>query len=425
MKEVQVDPIDESHHELFEGSMRESRLQNALLMNGVRFALITGFICVYNFAYFTDQEIDFLSTWRQMIVIWVVTASIFIFGRKSRPVLGASRFAVPLVDIPTVALIQYQNVVNTDNPDTTAVFTLALVIFLTSMSSFSLRSRHLMLTATVGILGILVVYEAAGLSFVAKLMGPMLILMTAGMMSWLPRRQNALAHEAAKKQAKRNRLARYFSPGVAEVIEDRDDPGEGESCEISVIFCDIRGFTRLSEPLAPAEVVQLLNEFHGRMVEEIFRFGGTLDKYLGDGLLAYFNAPVRQADHCVRAMRCSLAMSEALKSLNETRVAEGSEPLAIGLGIHAGEAVVGNIGASHRREFTAIGDTVNVASRLQSLTRDFECETLVSEGVVSHLDPKEREEFTLLEKGFTEVRGRREPLEIFVIEEQDKSPAKS
>lgn len=425
MKKAQIPPNDETHLELFEGSMQESRLQNALLMNGVRFVLITGFICVYNFAYFTNQEIDFLSTWRQMVVLWVVISLIFIFGRKSRPFLEVSRFAVPLVDIPTVALIQYQNVTNTDDPETTAVFTLALVIFLTSMSSFSLRSRHLMLTAIVGIIGVLVVYEAAGLSFVSKLMAPMLILVTAGMMSWLPRRQNALAHEAAERQAKRNRLARYFSPGVAEVIEDRDDPGEGESCEISVIFCDIRGFTRLSEPLAPAEVVQLLNEFHGRMVEEIFRFGGTLDKYLGDGLLAYFNAPVRQADHCVRAMHCGLAMSEALKSLNLTRKAKGLPPLAMGLGIHAGEAIVGNIGASHRREFTAIGDTVNVASRLQSLTRDFNCETLVSEGVVSHLDSKEREEFTLLEKGATEVRGRRETLEIFVLEKRESAPTES
>ncbi len=421
MKGERIESSDGDQMDLLAESMRESRLRNALLMNAVRFVLISGFILVYLYAYYAELDTDLLQTWKQMIFLWVIIALIFILGRRSRPVLEISRFAVPLVDIPTVSLIQYQNVVNTDSPGTTAVFTLALILCLTAMSSFSLRSRHLMLTALVGVLGLLVVYEAADLSMVSKITGPMLIIVTAGMMSWFPNRQNALTREAAERQAKRNRLARYFSPGVAEVIEGRDDPGEGESCEISVLFCDIRGFTRMSEPLAPSEVVRLLNDFHGHMVEEVFRYGGTLDKYLGDGLLAYFNAPVPQADHCLRALRCGLAMSKALDTLNKTRERADLPPLSMGLGIHAGEAVVGNIGASHRREFTAIGDTVNVASRLQTLTKDFECETLVSEAVVSRIDDSNRDEFLFLEKGTVEVRGRRGSLEIFVLGKGEKT----
>jgi len=416
VKGVNIDSSDGDQQDLLAESMRESRLRNALLMNAVRFVLISGFILVYLYAYYAELDTDLLQTWQQMIFLWVGIALIFILGRRSRPVLEMSRFAVPLVDIPTVSLIQYQNVMNTDDAGTTAVFTLALILCLTAMSSFSLRARHLMLTALVGVVGLLTVYAAADLSMVSRITGPMLIIVTAGMMSWFPNRQNALTREAAERQAKRNRLARYFSPGVAEVIEGRDDPGEGESCEISVIFCDIRGFTRMSEPLAPSEVVRLLNDFHGHMVEEVFRFGGTLDKYLGDGLLAYFNAPVPQADHCQRALRCALAMSEALKHLNRSREESGLPPLAMGLGIHAGEAVVGNIGASHRREFTAIGDTVNVASRLQTLTKELECETLISEAVVSRLEKDEKCEFNFLEKGSVEVRGRRGNLEVFVLE---------
>lgn len=412
-------------YDLLEESMQQGRLRNAHLMNGVRFILITGFVGIYVYAITMVEDTAFRSTWIQIIVLWVIISIIFFWGRRSRFVLEASRFAVPLVDIPAVSWIQYQNVVNSDEPDTTAVFTLAIIICLTAMSSFSLRPRHLILTGGMGVACLLVVYLAAELSVVSLLTGPMLILVTAGMLSWFPRRQNELTREAAERQAKRNRLARHFSPGVAEVIEGRDDPGEGESCEISVLFCDIRDFTGISEKLSPSEVVQLLNEFHGHMVGEVFRFGGTLDKYLGDGLLAYFNAPVRQTDHCLRAVSCALAMDDALEKLNQSRESEGQTLLRIGMGIHAGEAVVGNIGASHRREFTAIGDTVNVASRLQNLTKEYECGILVSKAVVSRIPQAGKRGIVFQEKGTVGVRGRREKLEIFSTEPLEEKTSNS
>jgi len=408
--------IDGDEGDSLEKSLQEGRLQNALLMNRVRFVLITSFVGIYLYAITAVEGTVFRSTWVYILVLWVLISLIFFWGRRSRFVLEASRFAVPLVDIPTVSWIQYQNVVNSDDSDTTAVFTLAIILCLTAMSSFSLRSRHLILTAIVGIACLELVYLTAGLSLISLLTGPMLILITAGMLSWFPQRQKELICKAADRQAKRNRLARHFSPGVAEVIEGRDDPGEGEACEISVMFCDIRDFTGISEKLTPSEVVQLLNEFHGHMVEEVFRFGGTLDKYLGDGLLAYFNAPVRQTDHCLRAVRCAVAMEEALETLNQSRESTGQALLRMGIGIHSGEAVVGDIGASHRREFTAIGDTVNVASRLQDLTKDHQCGLLVSEAVVSQISQVEKREITFREKGTVDVRGRRGKLKIFGIE---------
>ena len=235
-------------------------------------------------------------------------------------------------------------------------------------------------------------------------------------MSWLPRRQTLLIRETAERQARRDRLARYFSPGVAEVIESHDTPGSGESCEITVLFCDIRGFTSLSENLAATEVVGLLNDFHGHMVDEIFRYGGTLDKYLGDGLLAYFNAPVRQADHAGRAVECALAMVDRLEVLNRDRAARGEPPLRIGIGIHSGTAVVGNVGAANRREYTAIGDTVNVASRLQSLTRDQGVSILVSDATEAAATIADRRPAAIrfTSAGRVEVRGRTQGLEILV-----------
>lgn len=386
-------------------------------MNGVRAIVASLFALVYAFGYFGLEIAAFRATAPHLLIYWAVALSLWFFGGRSRRMLEFCRFAVPLLDIPVVTWIQFANVRgNPASPDAAAVFTLALLVFLTAMSSFSLRARHLIPTALVGGIAILFIYQEAGLSVISLITGPLLILTTAMMMSWLPRRQNALIREAALRESRRGRLARYFSPGVAELIEARDHPEEGQSCEISVLFCDIRSFTRLSEKLPASEVVRLLNDFHGHMVDEIFRHGGTLDKYLGDGLLAWFNAPVPQPDHATRAVRCALAMLESLARLNLTRVAAGAEPLRVGIGIHAGTAIVGNIGASHRREFTAIGDTVNVASRLQSLTRDLETDILVSEAVreLVATAPEAAADFTLAPAGEAPVRGRVQPVALFI-----------
>lgn len=400
--------------DLIEGSLVGSRQRNAHFMNGVRVIVTTGFLIVYAYGYFVLKDLGLGDTAPHLLLFWTVGTLLWFLGPRSSRILDASRFAVPLLDIPMVTWIQHANIRAADHPDAIAVFTLALFVFLTSLSSFSLRARHLIPTAVVGIVCLLTIYRAANLSALSMLTGPTLILMTAIMMSWLPRRQRALIREASEREARRNRLARYFSPGVAEFIEDRDDPGEGESCEISVLFCDIRGFTRLSENLEASDVVSLLNAFHGYMVDEIFRYGGTLDKYLGDGLLAWFNAPVRQKDHAVRAVNCALAMVESLETLNRDRAAAGDEPLHIGIGIHSGNAVVGNVGAAHRREFTAIGDTVNVASRLQSLTRDRDTDILISDAVLELIPESINREIAFHACGAAEVRGRRQSVEIFV-----------
>ena len=383
-------------------------------MNRVRLFFAMAMVGLYAYALWVLHERDLEPTTPHMVAYGAGSIILWLGSRLSRAIRNVSRFAVPLFDIPMAAWIQHTTIQHTADGRTTALFTLALFVFLIAFSAFSLRPRHLLVSLVSAVACLLAVYSAANVSRMSWVAGPVLLALTAGTMIWFPKRQATLIRDAAERQARRDRLARYFSPGVAEVIEAHDEPGAGESCELTVLFCDIRGFTGLSEKLDAPAVVDLLNEFHSAMVEEIFARGGTLDKYLGDGLLAYFNAPVRQPDHATRAVDCALAMVRRLDSLNASRAAAGKSPLGIGIGLHAGHAVVGNVGAPHRREFTAIGDTVNVASRLQSLTREHNTPVLVSEAVADAVPADAGVGFRFEPAGETAVRGRDAGIRLFI-----------
>jgi adenylate cyclase len=181
--------------------------------------------------------------------------------------------------------------------------------------------------------------------------------------------ENVRAHERlAREEVARANYGRFLPEYVVRQMLENPESFKlgGANQKITVLFADIRGFTRLSEHAEPEKVVQLLNKYFSAMTDIIFAHGGTLDKYLGDGLMALFGAPTATPDDATNALNAAVAMQRRLNGINEDLREEGLPEVAIGIGLHTGEAVVGYIGSERRSEYTAIGDTVNTASRLES-----------------------------------------------------------
>ena len=194
-----------------------------------------------------------------------------------------------------------------------------------------------------------------------------------------------------EKRWLRAAFAGLVSPAVlGEILGGRLQPQlGGERREICLLFSDIRGFTTLSESLPPEEVTRLLDRYFSRMVASIHAHGGTLDKFMGDGIMAFFGAPQPRDNPCADAFAAGQAMLAALTEFNRELAAEGRAPLMIGIGLHYGAAVVGYIGAADRHEYTAIGDAVNAASRIEGLTKEAGYPLLASRAVLDRLPDRD------------------------------------
>ena len=197
------------------------------------------------------------------------------------------------------------------------------------------------------------------------------------------RRSNELLIRHAAIERERSNLARYFSPNVVEELSKNDEPLKlVRTQSVAVLFVDIVGFTAFAEAREPEEVVRTLREFQGLMEQEIFRHSGTLNKYLGDGLMATFGTPFAGATDASNALRCAQAMLVAAEHWSAMRQAAGEPPIRVSFGLHYGTVVLGDIGLTCL-EFAVIGSTVNAASRLEALTRRLDCALIASDELIA------------------------------------------
>jgi adenylate cyclase len=195
---------------------------------------------------------------------------------------------------------------------------------------------------------------------------------------------NEMASGLAERERIKDIFGKFHSKAVFSKLlqEDRLRLG-GEKIPVTVFFSDIRSFTSKSEKMLPEKVVEMLNEYMTEMVSVIERHDGIVDKYVGDAIMAVWGMPQgNPALDARKAVLACLEMREQLKKLNERRKARGEPPLEIGMGLNSGEVIAGNIGSASRMEYTVIGDTVNTASRMESLTKDFRTDFLIHESTV-------------------------------------------
>ena len=187
--------------------------------------------------------------------------------------------------------------------------------------------------------------------------------------------------DISQQKRMKTTMYRYLTPTVAEQVMElgEDELMKGKRKEATILFSDIRGYTTLTENLGASEVVSLLNQYFGTMVEAVFNYEGTLDKFIGDALMAVFGAPLELEDHAWRSVQAALDMRERLKVFNERRIIQEQPQIRIGVGISSGEVVSGNIGSHKRMDYTVIGDGVNLSSRLEGVTKEYDCDIILSE----------------------------------------------
>ncbi|WP_170774845.1 adenylate/guanylate cyclase domain-containing protein [Ruegeria lacuscaerulensis] len=233
------------------------------------------------------------------------------------------------------------------------------------------------------------------------------------------RRLNRLLMTNAGLERERANLSRYFSPNVVDELSQNDEPLKQVRKEsIAVLFIDIVGFTKYAAGRDPYEVIEVLRGFHARMETEVFRHHGTLDKYLGDGLMATFGTPVPTPLDASNAVACARDMTRVINQWNTDRRRAGEPEIHVGIGVHYGPVVLGDIGAN-RLEFAVIGDAVNVAAKLEALTRVKMAQVILSDEVCSQLTMEGHNAATLTE-GFEKlpgqtVRGVEHPMDIWVM----------
>jgi len=261
------------------------------------------------------------------------------------------------------------------------------------------------------------IYEAA----IPRIVELCFFLLLAAMLATAVRRNRHLVFRQAYAARERANLARYFSPNMVEELAASDQPlARIQRQPAAVLFCDIVGFTRIAEPLAPDETIALLRGFHSRVSTAVFAHGGTVNKYMGDAVMATFGTPHGGSRDAADAVAAARAIAATLADWNRERTRDGAAPVRAGIGVHWGPVVTGDIGGEAVLEYAVLGDTVNVASRLEGLTRSLDAGIVISTDLAEAC--REQGGADVL-AGFEvappqQLRNRAEPVAVLVLHER-------
>ncbi len=236
-----------------------------------------------------------------------------------------------------------------------------------------------------------------------------------------PKSRDEISHlaltfnEMAAGLEERDRVKETFNKFHNKEIAEKLLAGEvklgGERLVATIFFSDVRGFTALSESMQPEQVVEMLNEYMTRMVSVIRANGGIVDKYVGDAIMALWGVPFAKPDDSKRALKACLEMREELAKLNELRISRGQGALKIGMGLNRGDVIAGNIGSNEKMEYTVIGDAVNLGSRIESMTKEYGTDLLISESIYSET----HESFVFEKSHATKVKGKSEAIQVYKV----------
>ena len=376
------------------------------------------------------------------LVLVAIGASLFLLARRQAVgTVGLAGCVIDIVVLSALPVIWYLSVGGSDVPPAYMLKTQITVVTLlmVALHALAIRPLYPLVVAAGGISvhGALLVFvlneprTIVSSNFVDSMMGPalsvelvlvsMLIIAIIGAaMGYLTLIARRTVVQGVRLEVANAHLGRYFSPGVVSRISSDADTllgVGGRTQEVAVMFCDIRDFTTITENLPPSDVVGFLSQYHTCMVEVIFGFGGTIDKFIGDAIMVTFGTPDPSDDDAERSVCAGLAMNTALAELNADRERRSVAEIRHGIGIHFGPVIAGNIGTENRLEYTVIGDTVNVASRIQDACKSVGEAFLISDAVKARLPP----EIQVQSLPEQRVKGRQAPVRIYAVQEQVSS----